>query len=359
MNVGVLIGRFQFFHTGHKELIEYALTHVDHLIIALGSHAIAPTSRNPFSTAERAEHIKTVFPSANISFVMIHDHPESNEDWVEEIYFKVNQQHLESAKYTLFGHKKEDTEWYMNLFEAKGWEIHDFETDNVYTATRIRHEAYFGNDSAETKGWKAYVPSELHNHFDLWLDSDAGRARSDEYDYEDTYKSKYEELEYPPIFHAVDSIITCQGHVLLVKRGSLRGRGLYAMPGGYLDSRERLLDGAIREVYEETNLNVNPAVLKSCWTRDTLTLDNPNRSLLGRVVSEAFYFALPYDVCGGTLPEVSGGDDAKEALWMPLEKLKGNYYENMDSLRVQFFEDHLWAIKTMLSNIEAVRYVGN
>ena len=328
---------------------------VDHLVICLGGMAIAPTSRNPFSFVERVEHIKTCFPAAKISYVGIHDHPESNQDWVDEVVNKVNQQSLETKEITLFGHKKDDTGWYMDLFSAKGWKINNFDTDDSISGTKVRHEAYCGNDAAETKGWKEYVPTELFNHFELWLETPAGQARSAEYVKEKQYQADYADLPYPPIFPAVDAFVTCQGHVLLVKRGGLRGRGLYAMPGGHLDSRERMIDGSIRELIEETCINLDPKVIKSYWTGDTLTLDNPNRSLLGRVTSEVFYFALPHDICGGSLPDVKGADDAAEALWMPIEKLRGDYFSTMDAVRIQFFEDHLWAIKELLPDCMALR----
>ena len=350
MKVGALIGRFNFLHNGHYNLIKWSLEQVDLLVICLGSHAIAPDSRNPFSTAERAEHIKACFPDANIVFEFIHDHPDDTRDWVSEVVLKVEQHAVTADSITLFGHAKEDTGWYMELFRQAEWTLANYDVDDHLCGTDVRKIAYTGEDLGED-----HIPEELFTIFADWLKSPAGKTRAAEYLKEEEYKKPYENLPYPPIHHTVDALVTCQGHILLVKRGKLRGKGLFALPGGFLESRERLFDGAIRELVEETAINVSKEDIAKSWTGDTFTLDNPNRSLIGRIVSEVFHFNLPHDICGGELPKVVGSDDAEAAFWLPVEKLRGDYYKDMDVIRPQFFEDHLYAIKKMLSDIEAMR----
>ncbi len=46
--------------------------------------------------------------------------------------------------------------------------------------------------------------------------------------------------------------------ILLVKRGNEPGKGLWSLPGGMVQLGERVRDAAVREVYEECNLNVEP-----------------------------------------------------------------------------------------------------
>ena len=46
------------------------------------------------------------------------------------------------------------------------------------------------------------------------------------------------------------------GRVLLVKRGRPPGDGLWSVPGGKLEAGERLADAVVREVREETGLDV-------------------------------------------------------------------------------------------------------
>lgn len=50
---GLLIGRFQPFHLGHLEALNFALTKVDKLLVGLGSSNKPPQKNNPFSAEER------------------------------------------------------------------------------------------------------------------------------------------------------------------------------------------------------------------------------------------------------------------------------------------------------------------
>ena len=50
---GLLIGRFQPFHLGHLNAVEYALKNVDILWIVVGSADKSHEYRNPFTAGER------------------------------------------------------------------------------------------------------------------------------------------------------------------------------------------------------------------------------------------------------------------------------------------------------------------
>jgi 8-oxo-dGTP diphosphatase len=63
--------------------------------------------------------------------------------------------------------------------------------------------------------------------------------------------------EYPsqPIV-GVGAIITQEGKILLAKRGSEPDRGKWSVPGGLVELGEKLEKAVVREVKEETNLDV-------------------------------------------------------------------------------------------------------
>ncbi len=52
-DVGLLIGRFQPFHTGHLSAVQFALENVEHLYILVGSSQKSHEPRNPFTAGER------------------------------------------------------------------------------------------------------------------------------------------------------------------------------------------------------------------------------------------------------------------------------------------------------------------
>ena len=55
--IGLYLGRFQPFHKGHLSVIQEAMKHCDHLIIAIGSAQEEATLKNPFSYTERVDMI--------------------------------------------------------------------------------------------------------------------------------------------------------------------------------------------------------------------------------------------------------------------------------------------------------------
>lgn len=55
---GLFVGRFQPFHNGHLEAINYIFEHVDELIIVIGSSQYSHQINNPFTTGERVSMIR-------------------------------------------------------------------------------------------------------------------------------------------------------------------------------------------------------------------------------------------------------------------------------------------------------------
>ena len=54
---GLLIGRFQPFHSGHLDAVLFALSRVENLWIGIGSSNKHNEKRNPFTADERREMI--------------------------------------------------------------------------------------------------------------------------------------------------------------------------------------------------------------------------------------------------------------------------------------------------------------
>ena len=52
------------------------------------------------------------------------------------------------------------------------------------------------------------------------------------------YKAQFSMLPYPPVFVTGDAVVTCAGHLLVVERGGMPGKGLWALPGGFINQKE-------------------------------------------------------------------------------------------------------------------------
>jgi bifunctional NMN adenylyltransferase/nudix hydrolase len=145
-------------------------------------------------------------------------------------------------------------------------------------------------------------------------------------------------------------VVIQSGHVLLVKRGAEPGKGLWALPGGFVNQSERIRDAAIRELIEENGISLADGKKGQEITRSMLDgsivdkeiFDDPARSERGRTVTVGYLFRLndtkPLPkVKGQNVPayEANGKDivETEDARWVPLEDAL--------SRTDWWFEDHL------------------
>jgi ADP-ribose pyrophosphatase YjhB (NUDIX family) len=76
-------------------------------------------------------------------------------------------------------------------------------------------------------------------------------------------------------FLAVSAAIFRAGQVLLVQRARAPATGVYTLPGGVVECGETLNEAVVREVLEETSLEVTPIALAG--HRDVLVRDQAGR----------------------------------------------------------------------------------
>jgi ADP-ribose pyrophosphatase YjhB (NUDIX family) len=116
----------------------------------------------------------------------------------------------------------------------------------------------------------------------------------------------------------VGAVVIDDGKVLLVRRGQEPLKGEWSLPGGALELGETLREGMVREVLEETGLNVVPVAIVEVL--DRITLGEPS----GRVRYHYVLVDFLCHVAGGTL---LGGSDAEEARWVAQEDVheQGEY----------------------------------
>lgn len=332
----VFIGRFQPFHNGHKAVIDAALEKAKEVVIVIGSSFQARNIRNPFTFEERKAMIKAVYPQDNVKVVPVSDYPYDDNKWMNSIRIAVKNTVPEAENIGLIGHSKDSTSYYLEIFPD--WKGH-VEVDNVdnINATDIR-KMMFG-DNLQADAIAIQMPSESYK---LMCNTilPIGRVGgpwdflSQEYAMVKRYKEAWKSAPFPPTFMTVDAVVVQSGHILLVKRGDMPGKGLWALPGGFLNQDETMLDGAIRELKEETKIKVPVPVLKGS-IKSSKTFDAPNRSARGRTITQAFFI----DLGVGELPKVKGSDDAEKASWVPFNKVDQN----------KMFEDHWHIIDNFLN----------
>ncbi|MBA4719281.1 MAG: nicotinamide-nucleotide adenylyltransferase [Nitrosopumilus sp.] len=84
---GLLIGRFQPFHLGHLEALQFALSKVDKLWVGLGSSNKPAQKNNPFSAEERKEMILSSIDNSIKERISIYFIPDLDNHikWIEKI----------------------------------------------------------------------------------------------------------------------------------------------------------------------------------------------------------------------------------------------------------------------------------
>jgi len=380
VNYIVFIGRFQPAHKAHIDTIKMGLEQAEKVIVLIGSANQPRTPENPWTWKERAEMIRSCFHIDDMDRLRFRPSPDivGNTEWagnvqkvvrgvVDDDIRKENQNcgafnadgflDIEfDPTIKLIGHKKDHTSFYLDMFpQWKG-----IKTDNIddLHATDIR-EMMFEDEKIPTVG----IPSKIVDYLNAFMNSEIFENLKDEYDHIQKYKKAWNWKQtindfivndlpklgdcdpltilsllrdnnivapHAPTFNTVDAVVVQSGHILLIRRRSAPGKGLWALPGGFINEYEEIEDAVVRELREETKIKVPEIVIRSKVenSQNMKMFSAPQRSLRGRTITYAYYVELP----PGALPRVRGSDDAEKAKWVPLS--------TFDKMEDQLFEDH-------------------
>ena len=339
----IVIGRFQPFHLAHQLLIKHSLSLAEKVIVVLGSARSASDVKNPFTPAMREEIIRACFPddAKHLIFRAVRDYPYNDHVWTAEIQNLVGQiadaDEKENEKISIVGFFKDKSSYYLNLFPQ--WNFEEFYCADKkllnINATKIREQFFTENDD-----WKSQVPETVAAFLEVFKQTEFFPHLKGEFEYIRKYKqdTQFKGVPYAPVFLTTDAVVVQSGHVLVVRRKVHPGKGLLALPGGFLAENMTLEDNALKELKEETQIKVPAQVLRGS-IKNQKAFDYPERSQRGRTVTFAYYIELEPSLKDG-LPRVKGGDDAAKAFWLPLSALG----EKED----EFFEDHISIIRYFL-----------
>ena len=387
----VFIGRFQPFHRAHQGVVEAGLRQAGRVLVLVGSANEPRTLRNPFTAEERMGMIQGAFSGdPRVAVAALEDSTYDTAEWVERTYATVEaawdtiRRNDPTApakpRVALIGHAKDATSFYLDLFPRWG-EIR-VAPHTELAATALRAEL-FGSLALTSELLQAFFPQErITAHADdsvrkvlrqianttspAFLAAYTDRAREHALAFLGTSQaqsqlpsavirrlvdflgtSAYETLAfeqafvfkgkyawrlapYEPIFMTADAVLFRGNQVLMVKRGNYPGKGLWALPGGFLEPNETLEAAALRELEEETSLNVTAAQLKAALFGSEL-IDAPFRSSRGRTVTMAFFFSLDEQTSAETKEGgLEGDEETQDIAWRDVETLR----------RDEVFEDH-------------------
>lgn len=344
-DTAILIGRFQPLHNGHLALLLDALSAARQVIVVLGSAHAARSPRNPFTWQERAALLHDALPEADrtrVHTLPVRDYY-NEARWARAVQSAVHSLLApqgtaapEPSSICLIGHFKDASSGYLRNFPR--WDLRALERQTPTDATALR-ATYFSAAPGQTEAALARLQSELPASSLDFLRQFAQRpaysALQEEWHALQAAHQAWASAPYPPVFVTVDALLRCQGQVLLIRRAHAPGRGLLALPGGFLEPHDTLWQSCLRELSEETHCDLPPEALAQAF-QAVRVFDHPARSQRGRTITHVHFF----DLGNRALPHVLADDDAAQAEWTSIDAL-------MD-LEDQCFEDHFHILDSFL-----------
>lgn len=321
----VFIGRFQPVHNGHIHVLNEAIKCARKGVIVFCGSVNGPrTPKNPFTFNQRSNLIHSAWLKDCIitnhipmlQVLAVKDYRYSNTAWMESIQHQVDQTTGGSNSVAMIGYHKDDSSNYLDWFPQ--WKFISVDVDEsaeTINATDIRDILFDNKNTAFLSGVLPQYSMQFLNEFKQT--PEYARLKQ-EHEINQAYKRRWSVAPFPPTFVTTDAVVTCAGHILMIQRGDAPGKGQWALPGGFLEMKERIVDGAVRELKEETEIDISEKALKGL-IRAQDVFDSPNRDARGRCITHAFLFVV--DTFKGKLPKVRGSDDAADAKWIPIAEL--------------------------------------
>ena len=163
--LGIIVGRFQTFHTGHKYMVDKACAVCDRVGILVGSSQESGTLKNPFSYEMRREMLKKVFGDR----VRIEPLPDigvgNNNKWGDYVLQNVQRRFGKAPDLLVSGKEERRVDWFDSAAGVSVAELYIPKTIDM-SATKMRQ--FFIDDNREE--WQRYTPPQL------WDDYEAMRA---------------------------------------------------------------------------------------------------------------------------------------------------------------------------------------
>lgn len=335
----VVIGRFSpYTVTQHAALLN-ALQQPGKVAVVIGSAYHARTPRDPFTWQERQTMIELCLPEGahdRIAFVAVRDYYD-DERWAAVVKRAVEAVLPGTRRPQLVPTSTQNLDCYAKWLPD--WPQLEPQGPAVDDKALLR--ALLAGDEQSESGIAArrhpieialavvapMVPPEMIGYLRTWAKLPHYAEMVAEQRSNEEEDARWAGAPYPVTFTTVDAVVRCVEHVLLVKRKHRPGKGLWALPGGFLDVHERLLTSAIRELHEETAIGIPAATLER-RLKEVAVFDHPDRAMRARTITHVHHFDLQDD----RLPQVQGSDDAERAQWTPIARLP--------SMEERFFEDH-------------------
>lgn len=326
-DAAVLLSSFEPFLNSHREAIDAALERAPKAAVLVGSARAARTLRHPWTAQERVEMIRAGLPSEygpRVDIRLIADHLYNPASWQRALQEALSDLGEAPGRVLQVGYAG-------GAPLLPGFHYAGIMQRPALGFLPLRGAA-LGDDADALAG---VAPPSTLACLRRWRDEAWFAMLQREYRYIDEFRKSWGVAPYPPTLVTTDALVLHEGHLLLIERAREPGKGLWALPGGFVEENETLLVSCLRELFEETGLDLRMRsdLIEHPRMR---TYDAPHRSMRGRMITHVYRF----DLHEAQRPSVAGGDDASHARWIPLARVMG-----MES---EIFEDHYHMVRDFI-----------
>ncbi len=185
-DIGLVVGRFQHFHIGHKFLVDNAYKLCDRVLILVGSAQEYGTLRNPYPTSTRIDVIREIYgeDTENLMVKELNDLTNENDitaDWGRYVLRNVKTHIRKKPNIMVYGDDEFRSKWFAAEDRKGIAELIVSRDDIPICATKLR-EALVKDDFDY---WSKFVDEKTHKMYDR-LRSELLRT--------DPYREMYEKL---------------------------------------------------------------------------------------------------------------------------------------------------------------------
>lgn len=330
--LAVCAGRFLLPNAANLALVRAALARAPRALVFLRRSHMAPSPANPFDSAQRIAMLRAALKDderLQADFVPLREHWD-DQRLLRDMGAATGGEH--QVAWVVAGQAPVDAQ---DL--PTGWTLAQAGTgDGDAQAVAWLEQLYATDDPA--RGLAALagaLPPSALAFLREWIATPGFATVRDDWRQIAHEKRQWSVVPYPVVLVTVDAVVHAGGHVLLIRRGRSPGRGLWALPGGFLEPREPVLHAAVRELVEETGLPLSMREMQQ-RLKGVRIFDHPERSQRGRIITHTFFF----DLGDMAPPPVQGADDAAAAQWVKVAQLP--------ELEARLHDDHFHMLDTFL-----------
>ena len=166
-DVGLIVGRFQHFHIGHKSLVENAYKLCDRVLILVGSAQESGTLRNPYLPSTRIDVIREIFGVDNNNLIVkelndLTNENDINADWGRYVLKNVKKYIRKAPSLMVYGNDEFRSKWFDPNDITDTAELVIPRSRIPISATKLREALVKDN----FEYWSKFVDDKTHKMYD-------------------------------------------------------------------------------------------------------------------------------------------------------------------------------------------------